>query len=173
MRTDCLAAEAVVKRRSHLAEIREGESIEMDVIEKGPQIQITAASSRFDENGLVAVTEKPSPFVVPGVESSRVGVLEPPHALDEVGRGRFDEKVVMIAHEDPGPDPESGALAALAEGFQKEFFVSAFGRREDPVTPVSSGHDVVKGAFILDADLAGHGEGFVGDWDWSRTEFVP
>ena len=79
----------------------------------------------------------------------------------------------MIAHEDPGPDPEARALTAFAKGFQKEFFISPIGRGEDGVAPVASGHDVVKGTFILDADLSGHGKIFAGEEERSRMEIVP
>ena len=59
------------------------------------------------------------------------------------GQGTTLEEVVMIAHEDGGPDPAARALTAFAKGFQKEFFISPIGRSEDSVAPIASGHDGV------------------------------
>lgn len=143
-----------MKRRSHSAEIREGESIQVDVVEQGPQIQIAAASSRFDENGLVAVAEKPAPFMVPGVKASCVGkpsrdsgmetafgggaewnplgrsgaesILEPRHALDQVGCRGLNQKVVMISHEHPG----GATMAQIRNSVRSQHSPTVFKKRD-------------------------------------------
>src|SRR5690606_8938695 len=72
------------------------DGIEVDVVEERPQVQIAVALPRFDEHGLVAVAEEPPPFAMARVEASRVGVLEPAHALDEIGGRSLDEEVVVV-----------------------------------------------------------------------------
>jgi hypothetical protein len=74
-RADCLAAKAVGKRRSETAEIRESESIQMDVVDHLaevialPAAAVTeGAEAAFDEDGLIASSEEMTPETVAGVD---------------------------------------------------------------------------------------------------------
>ena len=85
-------------------------------------------SAGFNEDQLAAVAEKASPGTVAGVEASSVGVLEPSHAGDQIGRGCLDEEVIMVVHQDPCPDSEAGTLTAFAQGFQEHALIGPVGR---------------------------------------------
>ncbi len=54
-----------------------------------------------------------------GVQS----ILEPGHAFDEVGLGRFENPVVMVVHQDPRIGLELRQGAGLGQGFREKFAV--------------------------------------------------
>ena len=92
-----------------------------------------------------------------GIEASRVGVLEPSHTGDKIGRGCLDDEVMMVTHQDPCPDSEAGTLAALAQGLQEQAFIAPVGRGKDAVALIATCHHTIKGPYKLDADLLMHG----------------
>lgn len=147
--------------------------IEMDVVEKRPQIEVSSISAGFDEDGLVAVTEQASPFTVTGVEAPCVGVLKPPHAIDEIAAGCFKKEVVVVAHQDPRPDAEPRAIAAITESLEEELFIRFLRRGKDAVAAIAARHHVVKRAFVFDADLAGHARWSLAGGRLSNCGLVP
>jgi hypothetical protein len=60
----------------------------------------------------------------------------------------------MIGHEAEGMHLPGGFGAGFAEGLEEQLAVAVV--LEDGFTAVAAVHDVVKGAGILDAELAGH-----------------
>ena len=90
------------------------------------------------------------------VESARVGVLQPPHALDEVGSWGLNEKVVVVPHQYERPHPYPGAFAAFAQGLQEELLIRSVGRRKDSVPSIATCHNVVESSFVFDSDLTRH-----------------
>ena len=79
----------------------------------------------------------------------------------------------MIPHENPRPDPEPGALAALAEGLQEKRFIGTVGRGKDPVAAIPTSHDVVESTIIFNTDLPWHGGRTLRCWALSKQEIVP
>jgi hypothetical protein len=91
-----------------------------------------------------------------GVESARVGVLQPPHALNEVGSGGLNEKVVVVPHQHPRPNPYPGALTAFPQGLEEEFLIVSIERSKDSVPSIATRHNVVESSFVFDSHLTRH-----------------
>lgn len=141
-RADCLAAKAVGKLRSETAEIRESESIQVDVVDHLaevialPAAAVTeGAETAFDEDSLVASSEEMAPETVAGVDAAGDRVLEPSHALDEVRLRRFEDPVVVVVHENPRVGPEPRQIDRLGKGFGEDLAVLARGKLGEMTCP--------------------------------------
>jgi len=97
-----------------------------------------------------------TPFGSAGTAAACAGVLEPIHARDKIAGGRLDEELVMIAHENPRPDPEVGALTTDPQGLQEKRFIATVGRGKDPVAAIPASHEVVESDLIFNPDLPWH-----------------
>ena len=65
----------------------------------------------------VATAEEVAKVLVAAVEARRVGAEKPFHAGNEVGAGRFDDEMEMIAHQAVGVDLPGGFFRGLRRGF--------------------------------------------------------
>jgi hypothetical protein len=67
-------------------------------------------------------------------------------AADEIGLGRFDHEMKMIAHETPGMNAPAGPGGSFGEGFEEANVVVVIA--EDGLTAVATIHDEVDRAGI-------------------------
>ena len=111
-------------------------------------------SAAIDGQRFVAAAKEMTDKSVPTVEAHGVGAQKPFHARHQVGAGRFEDQVKVVAHETPCVDLPVGFLASLPEGLQKQLAV--FVGAEDRLAMVAAVHDVINGPRILDSELSSH-----------------
>jgi hypothetical protein len=92
---------------------------------------------------------------VAAVEAAGVGTEQPFHAGHQIAAGRFDDQVEMIGHQAKGMHLPGGFGAGFVKRFEEAFTIAVV--LKDGFAAVAAVHDVVKGAGVLDAELAGHG----------------
>ncbi len=125
--------------------------IQMDVIADCLEIPITAA---MHDERLVTAGKEVAEFLVPAIETDGVGAQQPLHARHEVGLGRLDDQVKVVAHETIGVHLPTGLLTGLAQGLEEPVPVLIV--VEDLLAAVATVHQVVDGSRILHSKLARH-----------------
>ena len=147
--------------RSQTAEIRDCESIEMDIVDHGSQIiaphdpSARAGSRIFDRDRLITSPIKMPPEMTSGVEAAGKGILEPLHPRDQIRLGSAEERVVMVVHEHPGENFPPGAAADFSKSVVEKLAVPIV--KDDGLAVVPTGHDVVDGVLVFDSRSAVHG----------------
>ena len=120
------------------------EGIAVDVEDQSLEVVVF-----FDDEALESALEEMSGAVVLRVEPGAVGHAEPVHRRGEIGARGAQEEVVVILHQDVGPDLDVEAVRERLEQLA-ESRVVALGP-EDGTTFVASGEDVIEGVGALDA----------------------
>jgi hypothetical protein len=92
--------------------------------------------------------------LVTPVEATRVSAQQPLHPGDQIGLRRLDDQMKMIRHEDIGVNLPARLCANLAQRLNEAPAIRII--HEDPFAPVTTIHDVINRASILDSQLAGH-----------------
>jgi hypothetical protein len=72
-----------------------------------------------DGDRFVSPLKKVAAVLMPDVPSLGKGLLQPAHAIHEIGLGGVEEEVVVIAHEDEGMDMPACLVAGLTRGSRK------------------------------------------------------
>jgi hypothetical protein len=114
-------------------EIERRRWIKVNVIAHRPQIAVLTA---IDHQGLVAATEQMARELVLAIEARGVGAQEPFHAMHQIGLGRFDDEMEMIAHQAIGVHLSIGFRTRLSQGLKKELPIGIL--PEDGLPPVPS-----------------------------------
>ena len=91
---------------------------------------------------------------VPVIEADGVGTLQPRHVGNQIGVGRFELQVVMVAHQAVGVNLPIRFLARFRQRFEKILPVHIL--QENSLAPVALAHDVRHRRRILDSHLAWH-----------------
>jgi hypothetical protein len=120
-----------------------------DVLESGVVLFIG-----LDQRRPVAPAEKVVLPSVPFVEGSRVGPVQVPHALVEVGQGRLDEQVVVVPHQAPDVHPPPVAPLDSPQNVDEDDPVVVVEHDRPVVVPACP--DVVGGAGEDDAMRPSH-----------------
>ena len=103
----------------------------------------------------VKSTERPLyEHFVAAIEPRGVRAQEPAHPGDEIGVGRLDDEVKMIAHETIRVNLPIGFGANLGERGEKFVVIKVVA--EDGFAAVATVHDVINCARIFDAQRTGH-----------------
>jgi hypothetical protein len=92
--------------------------------------------------------------LVPVIEADGVGTLQPRHVGNQIGVGRFELQVVMVAHQAVGVNLPIRFLARFRQRFEKILPVHIL--QENSLAPVALAHDVRHRRRILDSHLAWH-----------------
>jgi len=82
--------------------------------------------------------------LVAAIEALGVNTIQVAHAFREIGFGRFDDQMIVIAHLAIGVAYPVESLANLAECFQPRHAI--FIRAIDVLAPITSGSDVIERA---------------------------
>ena len=77
-----------------------------------------AAAAPFHPLRLIPPAQNMAKEFVPVVKPDGVGALQPSHAAHQVGVGRFQHQMVMIAHQTIRVNLPIGFLAGLGQRFQ-------------------------------------------------------
>jgi hypothetical protein len=96
---------------------------------------------RFDQYRVEAASEHVVAAPMAFVEGPRVGAVEVAHAVGEVGRGCFDDEVVVVPHEAANVDAPAVAALDAPDDVGPDDPVRVV--EDDPGLVVSSGRDVV------------------------------
>jgi hypothetical protein len=91
------------------------------------------------------------------VEATRVSAQQPFHPGDQIGQRRLDHRIKKIRHEDIGVNLPARLCANLAQRLNEAPAIRII--HEDPFAPVTTIHDVINRASLLDSQLAGHARG--------------
>ena len=123
----------------------------MNIIPHGPQILVAASihDQTFVPPGK-QMAEKP----VAAVEAPRVSAQKPFHAYHEVGLGRLDHEVKMVAHQTIHMHLPAGFEASLRQRFKKAPAINVV--LKDGLPSVTSAHEVVDRPAIFQTDFARH-----------------
>ena len=148
----------------------------MDIIANSLEVTIAAA---LDQRGFVSAGEDMSGEFVAAVEAVCIGAQEPAHAIDQIGFGRFNDEVKMVAHEAIGMHLPAGLQAGFSECLEEILAVNIV--EIDVFAPIAAAQHVVNGTGILDPDLTWHGRRMMGDGArkqdqtklWVDPEFRP
>ena len=81
-------------------------------------------------------------------------LLKPLHPCHQIRLRRLDDEMVVIAHRHPRMTPPTRHATRLAHGFEEKQPV--FPVKEDRLPAIFTGYDVVKDAFLIDADAERH-----------------
>jgi hypothetical protein len=84
-----------------------------------------------------------------------VGALQPAHTGHQIGLGRFQYQMVMIAHQAISMHLPAGFLAGFRQSFNEILPVHVV--QEDILPPIAPAHDVIQRARILHSKLSWHG----------------
>jgi len=103
---------------------------------------------------------------VPAVEPGGVGGVEVLHASDEGGSVGFNEKMVVVAHEDVAVDGPAGAEGCFTECLEKDLPVLVVA--VDGPALVATAHDMIDGSGKFDAGGSRHGRSFSGGFALSQ-----
>src|SRR5450756_385012 len=98
--------------------------------------------------------------LVPPVEPGGVGAEKPAHTGHQVGSGRLQDEVKMVAHETEGVDLPVSLGAGFGEGLEETLAIQVVVENRFPSIPTI--HHMVDRAGIFDAQLPRHGR-------WSIT----
>src|SRR5260221_13688323 len=93
---------------------------------------------------------------VPVVQTDRIGTEQPPHALDQIGIGRFQHKVKVILHQAIRVNLPSGFLAALCQ--RLEVILAIHVVQKDGLAAIPAAHDMVNSSRIFNSQFAWHGQ---------------
>src|ERR1039457_6989774 len=115
--------------------------------------EIPVAATIHDQYLIPAAKQVPK-FLVPPIEAAGVGAQQPLHPGHQVGLGRFDNQVKVVAHEAIRVHLPTGLLARLRERLQQPLPVLVI--LEDGLPPVAPIHHVIDRPRILDAQLPSH-----------------
>ena len=85
------------------------------------------------------------------VQPNRIGALEPRHACHQVRIGRFQNQVIVIAHQAIRVHLPAGFLASLRQRLDEVLSVHVV--EVDCFLPVAPAHYVVQSALIFKAEL--------------------
>ena len=127
--------------------------IQVDVITGRAQVTIAAA---FDQLRLIPTAQDMAGEFVPVIEPEGVGALQPGHADDQIGLRRFQNQVIVVAHQAIRMDLPIGLLTCLRERLDEILPVHVI--QIDRFPTVASAHHVVHGAGVFNAELSWHGE---------------
>ena len=108
----------------------------------------------IDHQRFVASGEKMTAYPMAPVEPHRITSEQPFHPGNEIYSRSFDDQMKMIAHQAIGMHLPAGLRAGLAEYLEETVSVGVVAK--DWLSPVASVHEMIKGAFVFDSDLAGH-----------------
>jgi len=103
---------------------------------------------------LVAPGEQVSAFRVANVNALGVNAQEPFHSHHQVGPGRFQHQMKMIAHQAIGMNLPGGFATRLGQGGQEQRPIAP--TAEDGLPPIPSIHHVINRPHKLAAHLAWH-----------------
>src|SRR5438067_1561638 len=92
--------------------------------------------------------------LVPVVEPDGVGALEPSHAGYQVRVWRFQNQVVMVAHEVLRMHLPRGLLASFGERLEKILTIDII--QVNVLPSISPAHNVIHGAGVLNSQLSWH-----------------
>ncbi len=123
----------------------------MDVIAHRPQI---AAAAALDVQRLVTSREKVSALLMPEVEALGVNPQQPLHPDHQVGLGRFDDQMKMIAHEAIGVNLPLSLVAGFGQGGQE--YPAVLRIAEDFLPAIPPVHHMVDRSGKFMAHLAWH-----------------
>ena len=124
----------------------------MHVVASRAQVAVAAALHQLR---LVPPAEHMAEEFVPVVEPDGVGALQPGHAGHQIGIGRFQHQMIMIAHQAIGVNLPVRFLARFGQRLEEILPVHIV--QEDVLTPVTPAHDMIHGPCIFDPSFAWHG----------------
>jgi len=116
----------------------------MHIVTGRAQIPIAAA---LDDNRLVATAKDVSEELLPMVQPDRVAAQEPAHPRHQVGVGRLDHQVKVVAHQTIRMYLKTGLLARFRQGLKKILPIHVI--HIDVLLAVPTAHDVVNRSGVL------------------------
>lgn len=123
----------------------------MDVLADHPEIGRVGIVHHLR---FVPTLEKMAPQFVPGIVPLGKSALKPLHGIDQVSGRRFDQQVVVVAHQAPGVHPHLVAFAHLAQTADKQVGIRL--ALENIPALVPAAHQMIPRTGILDSQGSGH-----------------
>jgi hypothetical protein len=117
-------------------------------------LQVAGAASIHDQRFVASAAHLPEELA-PMIQPQGVTAQQPAHACHQMALGCFHHQMEMIAHQTVGVNLEIRLLAGLGQSLEKFLAIHLVVENVLPAVPTT--HDVVNGAWILDAQLARHG----------------
>jgi hypothetical protein len=86
--------------------------------------------------------------------------LQPFHSADQIGFGRFQQQMVVVAHEHPSVNPPAGSSTCFNQSRHPHFPITIILAihviKENHIPEVSQAHDMVNGTRILQSQFPCH-----------------
>ena len=125
------------------------------------QVQITAelksGFARVEDNRFEAPLQKTTgPLAPTAIEPDGITDIEPLHGLAEVGRRRFQQQMVMVAHEHVSVEYHSKAVDHFIEQFAEMLAIPVITKNGSPFH--ATGGDVIPRAGARNSEWTCHGE---------------
>lgn len=112
--------------------------IEMDIRTHDHKVSLRV---RIDQKGFVSPLEQVPVFVMPHIESLRIGALKPLHARDKIRLWCFNQDVIMVAHQNIAVNDPPRPTASLTQGIQEHFTICII--LKDCRSTIATTHDMV------------------------------
>src|ERR1035438_7001665 len=117
------------------------------------RLEIPVAAPIHDQRLILAAKQVPE-LLVPPMVAAGIGAQQPLHPGHQVGLGRLDDQVKVVAHEAIRMHLPAGLLTRLRERLQEPLPVLVI--LENGLPPVAPIHHVINRPRILDAQLPSH-----------------
>ena len=91
---------------------------------------------------------------MPDIESPRLGILQPLNPFHQVGFGRFNKQVVMIAHQHPGVKSPTRPSTYLRDRLQEKPAVIVIEKNRPPA--IAPRHNVIECSRVFDSQTPRH-----------------
>src|ERR1043166_166478 len=113
-----------------------------------------AIAASIDDLGFITAAEQMAEELMAPIEAAGINSQQPCHARHQVGLGRLDDQMKMIAHQAPGVDAPTGSGTSLIQALQEKLAVCV--RFEDCFATIAPAHNMVDGPRILNSQLSSH-----------------
>ena len=123
----------------------------------------------LDQQGLITSLKQMAVFAPEAIEPGGQRALQPMHAFDQVGPGRFQRQVEMIAHDHVSVDAPAVDRGRLGQGAHKGFRRARAVKEVAPV--IATIDDVVARAGVLDAQPSCHARIQTGHISGARLKY--